>query len=68
MEVTKHRTGRPPLDPHAGAGSAPVVGTRMPRHLLDALNEAATRRGLPRAVAVREALAAWIDADEAATA
>ena len=67
-DLTGRPTGRPPLDPHAGAGSAPVVGTRMPRHLLDALNEAATRRGLPRAVAVREALAEWIENDEAATA
>ncbi len=58
--------GRPSIDPHADVGRhAPTIGTRMPRHLLDALDDAATRRGLPRSVAVREALAAWITADDA---
>jgi len=40
----------------------------MPRHLLAALDAEATRRGLPRAVAVREAIAAWVADDEARTA
>lgn len=64
--MEKRGPGRPNLgSPHTGAGSAPVVGTRVPAHLLDALDDAATRRGLPRSVAVREALAAWITADDA---
>jgi hypothetical protein len=67
-DLTGRPTGRPPLDPHAGAGSSPIVGTRLPPHLLAALDAEATRRGLPRAVAVREALAEWIENDEARTA
>jgi metal-responsive CopG/Arc/MetJ family transcriptional regulator len=62
------RIGRPPIDPHAGAGHAPTIGTRMPRHLLAALDAEADRRGLARSVAVREALAAWIDDDQAVSA
>lgn len=57
----KGRTGRPTIDLHAGAGEAPTIGTRIPRHLLAALDTEATRRGLPRSVAVREALAAWLN-------
>jgi hypothetical protein len=67
-DLTGRPTGRPSIDPHAGAGEAPTIGTRIPRGLLVALDAEATRRGLPRSVAVREALAAWIDRDEAVTA
>lgn len=67
-DLTGRPTGRPSIDPHAGAGEAPTIGTRIPRSLLVALDAEAIRRGLPRSVAVREALAAWIDADEAVNA
>jgi hypothetical protein len=62
------RTGRPPIDPHTGAGVAPTIGIRMPRQLLEALDAEADRRGVPRSVAVREALVAWVGYDEVVSA
>ena len=72
MSFAKRRTGRPTIDPsidpYAKVGRAPVIGTRLPRPLLAALDAEAPRRGLARSVAVRLALVEWIQHDEAATA
>ena len=54
------------IDPHHDVGQhSPTIGTRMPRHLTIELDAAAKRRGLARSVAVREAIAAWIELDDA---
>lgn len=59
---------RPKLDPDGPEGNAPRLTTRVPSALRDAATAEAERRGVTLSVAVREALALWLDTDPAAAA
>ena len=49
-------------------GPTPQISLRIGATDLDRLEAEATRRGIDRSLAVRQAIAEWIDHDEAATA
>lgn len=40
-----------------------MLTARVPSSLIEALTAEAERRGIPRSLAVREALALWLDAE-----
>lgn len=50
------RRGRPRL---GKAGESPVIPVRMDTELLEALNQRASRDGVSRSEAIREAVRAW---------
>jgi metal-responsive CopG/Arc/MetJ family transcriptional regulator len=58
--------GQRPLEP-AKRGEAPMIGVRLVPAELQRLDEVARQRGVNRSSAVRQAIAAWLDDDEAAT-
>ncbi|WP_249011173.1 ribbon-helix-helix domain-containing protein [Conexibacter sp. DBS9H8] len=53
------RRGRPRL---GTSGESPVIPVRMDAELLEALNERASRDGVSRSEAIREAVRAWTHA------